>query len=99
MSNGIDELLRNYRGRVLTYHELFKKQHHNPLRLDEDLAHADAVAKQAILRWVADEVIGEDDNVRLEHSDSAMTKKGERNWVRHEQRKILAKHGYKGDQR
>ena len=44
----LDEILRNHRGRVLTYHELFRKQHSNPHRLDEDLAHADAVAKQAI---------------------------------------------------
>ena len=50
-NEGLDEVLRDHRGRALTYHEMFRKQHHSPLRLDEDLAHADAVAKQAVLDW------------------------------------------------
>ena len=49
-------------------------------------------AKQAILRWVADEVIGEDQPDIGESSH-------ERNILRRQLREILAEHGYKGDQR
>lgn len=49
--------------------------------------------KQAILRWVADEVIGRyENNVR---GDGRITA-SHRNELRYEQRKILAQHGYKG---
>ena len=54
----LDEILRNHRGRVLTYHELFRKQHYNQLRLDADLAHADAVAKQALISLTKELVAG-----------------------------------------
>ena len=46
-------------------------------------------AKQAILRWVADEVIGEDQPDIGESSH-------ERNILRRQLREILARHGYKG---
>ena len=51
-----------------------------------------AEAKQAILRWVADEVIGEDQPDIGESSH-------ERNILRRQLREVLAEHGYKGDQR
>lgn len=50
----LNEALCNHKGRVLTYHELYRKQHHNPHRLDEDLAHADAVAKQSLTSLIKD---------------------------------------------
>ena len=68
-------------------------------------------AKRAILRWVADEVIGNNGKLKrvknaYRHDISgyteSMTKVSleegrSRNRLRNEQRKILAKHGYKGD--
>lgn len=52
-------------------------------------------AKQAILHWVATEVIGENESGR--HLESpAWNVVGGRNEIRNEQRKILAQHGYKG---
>ena len=54
----LDDVLRDHRGRALTYHEMFRKQHHNPLRLNADLAHADAVSKQALTSLIK-ELVGE----------------------------------------
>lgn len=56
--------------------------------------------KQAILRWVADEVIGEDEEETIEDKLGGKyrfnSNKRRRNRVRRSQRKILAEHGYKG---
>lgn len=59
-----------------------------------------AEAKQEILRWVADEVIGENETGVITDPDSVDYGKPYSNVYvdRDEQRKILAQHGYKGDQ-
>lgn len=51
-------------------------------------------ARQAILRWVADEVIGEDSDTYDWQKDVDVN--GVKDDLRDEQRKILAQHGYKG---
>lgn len=55
-------------------------------------------AKQAILRWVADEVIGENETGIITNPDSVDYGEHYSNVYvdREEQRKILAQHGYKG---
>ena len=54
-------------------------------------------AKQAILRWVADEVIGEDEEI-VHHKTMQANNDNQiiRNSQRQKQRNILARHGYKG---
>lgn len=56
--------------------------------------------KQAILHWVADEVIGEDEEETIEDKLGGKyrfnSNKRRRNKVRRNQRKILAQNGYKG---
>lgn len=53
--------------------------------------------KQAVLRWVADEVIGKDESQKTESGDKnkAPWTNG-RNNLRQQQRNTLAQHGYKG---
>ena len=54
-------------------------------------------AKQAILRWVADEVIGEDEEiVHYKTMQADNVNQIIRNSQRQKQRNILARHGYKG---
>lgn len=56
--------------------------------------------RRAILRWLENEVIGEDDEqVILPDQDGfiAMQRTVGRNQLRAEQRKVLAQHGYKGE--
>lgn len=54
--------------------------------------------KQAILRWVADEVIGENETGAITDPNSVNYGESYSNVYvdRDEQRKILAQHGYKG---
>ena len=54
-------------------------------------------AKQAILRWVADEVIGDDEEI-VHHKTIQSNNDNQiiRNSQRQKQRNILARHGYKG---
>lgn len=64
-----------------------------------------AEAKQATLRWVADEVVGEmEETVRTKPfnftADAIISSDiRARNSLRAEQREILSQHGYKGGQR
>lgn len=72
-------------------------------RLDEILAKHGAEPgemthslKQAILRWVADEVIGEDEEiVHYKTMQADNVNQIIRNSQRQKQRNILARHGYK----
>ena len=56
-----------------------------------------AYTKQAILRWVADEVIGDDEEI-VHHKTIQANNDNQiiRNSQRQKQRNILARHGYKG---
>ena len=67
---------------------------------DGDIRQSDmGKAKQAILDWVADKIIGEEELVRLEadHNSSAAKKKSNRNWLRYEQREKLKAEGWKDE--
>ena len=67
---------------------------------DGDIRQSDmGNAKQAILQWVADEIIGEEEIVRLEadHNSFAAKKKSNRNWLRYEQREKLKAEGWKDE--
>lgn len=71
----------------------------DPQHIEEEVNYT----KQALLRWVADEVIGEDDkNYPYEESDLVDIEgynklMGGRNLLRREQIARLAQHGYKGE--
>ena len=69
---------------------------------DGDIRQSDmGNAKQAILQWVTDEIIGEEELVRLEadHNSSASKEKSNRNWLRYIQREKLKAKGWKDEQR
>ena len=53
--------------------------------------------KQAILRWVADEVIGRNTDTKSTETEIESYDLHVQNLLKEEQRKILAQHGYKGD--
>ena len=63
----------------------------------EEADHIQERAKQAILRWVADEIIGEDEEI-VHHKTMQANNDNQiiRNSQRQKQRNILARHGYKG---
>ena len=53
--------------------------------------------KQAILRWVADEVIGRNTDTKSTETEIESYDLHVQNLLKEEQRKILAQNGYKGD--
>lgn len=44
----LSEILENYAGQILTYDEMYRKQHHNPERNNADRDYAVKVATQSI---------------------------------------------------
>lgn len=55
MSNELNYILHEYHNRRLTYKEI----HRGRLEIEtHDIEHADTVAKQSILNWVAEEILG-----------------------------------------
>lgn len=47
--SGLDDILLEYRGRILTYDEIYRKQHHSSHRRFVDFEYANTVISQAIL--------------------------------------------------
>ena len=93
----LDKLLTNLVNQVAANEQrLLNGNATRKATIDSD-SHATTQAKQAILRWVADEVIGEDEEI-VHHKTIQSNNDNQiiRNSQRQKQRNILARHGYRG---